>query len=131
MAPGQTYQIFLGWEELASYLTSARAPLDHTRYWDSQDEGNEHYRVILELVSSNHAAFSNSIVTSQGTGIRQAPAAARTLRVVLGDSERGVAVGGRLVNRHYARPVLDALPEPHAPPALCNRLWREPSQIAC
>ncbi len=47
--------------------------------------------------------------------IREAPAAARSLRVVVDDGERVVAVGGRLVNRHHARPALDALREPHAP----------------
>ena len=69
VTPGNTYPVTLAWEELPSYLSGNTTPLDRAALWDSLAWGQEHYRIVLELISSNQTVvFSNSCLTSSGTG---------------------------------------------------------------
>ena len=69
VTPGKTYPVTLAWEELPSYLSGNTTPLDRAALWDSLAWGQEHYRIVLELISSNQTVvFSNSCLTSSGTG---------------------------------------------------------------
>ncbi len=69
VTPGQTYPVTLAWEELPSYLSGNTTPLDRAALWDSLAWGQEHYRIVLELISSNQTVVTNySCLTSSGTG---------------------------------------------------------------
>jgi hypothetical protein len=67
LTAGHTYSVPIGWEELPSYLSPDQTPLDRAELWDSAVAGDEHYRVVLELISGSSVVVSNSFLTTEGT----------------------------------------------------------------
>jgi len=68
LVPRQNYQIALEWDELPAYLPGDTTPFGRTALWDSLRSTEQHYNLVLELLSGNQVVAANTFLTRSGTG---------------------------------------------------------------